>query len=191
MSCIHAFAFTPSRLSPPLIWSRSHAQRLVHVVCGGVLSLHLRRSSQPYLCIARLALPGREEGIERCDEAAGIGARPVFLGCEDEAGVAFACGEQRLGERTIVADILRHNSPTLGSRVVEHLLVRRAGPGRLVNRNDVVPTSAELAGNEARVHLVEKELQEAACRARATRSAASAASSFRRIHSSISDRCSS
>lgn len=75
--------------------------------------------------------------------------------------------------------------------MVDHLIVRAAAPGGLVDRGDVMAASSKLAGDQARVHLVEQELQEAACRARATRSAASAISSFRRIHSSISARCAS
>ena len=78
---------------------------------------------------------------------------------------------------------LVRRSPS-GSRMVEQLIVRVAAPGGLVDRGEVMAASSKLAADQARV-------QQAACRARATRSAASAVSSFRRIHSSISARCAS
>lgn len=77
--------------------------------------------------------------------------------------MALSSDEQRLSQRTKVAHVLGEDGSILGSRVVEHPLVGRAGPGRFVNRDDVVAASSQLAGDEARVHLVEQELQEAAC----------------------------
>jgi len=51
----------------------------------------------------------------------------------------------------------------------ENVLIGGAAPGRIMDGDDVVPASLQLAGDQARVHLVEQEPQETACRARQTR----------------------
>ena len=107
------------------------------------------------------------------------------------ARMTTASREHRLGQRSKVADVLADDRTALYSCELEDLLVGSATSRPLVNRDDIVTARPELFSDEPRKHLVKQKPQEAACRARATRSAASAASSFRLIQSSMSALCAS
>ncbi len=101
-----------------------------------------RATSEPNLGVHWLAWSRDEHGINPCDETSRIASRPALVRRKDETGMAATCGQECLSQRTKVAHVLCEDGATLGSRVVEHLLVGRARPGRLVNRDDVVPASS-------------------------------------------------
>jgi hypothetical protein len=61
------------------------------------------------------------------------------------------------------------NSAILGASTVQNLVVRARSTWRSMNGNDIVTTRCQFIRDVDRVHLVEQDLQEAACRARAMR----------------------
>src|SRR5687768_4869390 len=100
----------------------------------------------------------------------------------------IAGGDPGNRQPTIVPNVLGYDCSPFRLGECKNPLVRGAAPGRLVNRDDIVPARPQLLRDDELVHFVDQELQDAARRMRASRSAASASSSFRRIHSSISSR---
>lgn len=105
-----------------------------------------------------------------------------------ESGVAHPGSHHSFGKGTEIADVFGHDGASFQAGVLKHIRVRRPTARCFVDGYDIVPAPAELIGDYPRVHLVEQQLHPLAVRAREMRTAASAASSLRRIQSSISDR---
>ncbi len=89
-----------------------------------------------------------------------------------------------------VVAVVRDDCPCFALDVFQELVVGEAAKlGKLVYREDVMGTVAELLRDDGRQHLVEQEPHARALRSRRqSSSATSASSTWRRIRSSISSR---
>jgi hypothetical protein len=91
-------------------------------------------------------------------------------------------------DRDEVTLVVGYKRTILGLRPGKEIFVRSTAEiSALCDRDDIVMAAAKLLGNRGRIHLVERQLQaSAACSRRHVASAASASSSLRAIHASIS-----
>jgi hypothetical protein len=68
--------------------------------------------------------------VSKCgDDRSGVVARPALGGCQDETTVRLAGLDDCVGERSVVADVLRYHRPMLGSCIVEHASSALPAPG--------------------------------------------------------------